>query len=43
MTSQWVRGGGALCWRFAALFRSLTDMVVAVDGCPPAAAAAAAS
>ena len=38
MTSQWARGGGALCWRFAPLFNALVSAVTIVDGCPPAAA-----
>lgn len=33
MTSQWARGGGALCWRPAALYSSIADMITAVDGC----------
>jgi deoxyribonuclease-2 len=36
MTSQWARGGGALCWRFAPLFNALVSAVVLVDGCPAA-------
>ena len=34
MTSQWARGGGAVCLRHAPLYQAILDMVVSVDGCP---------
>lgn len=33
MTSQWARGGGAVCFRDTKLFAAVSASVVAVDGC----------
>jgi len=33
MSSQWVRGGGAVCFRHAPTFAAVSAMVTAVDGC----------
>jgi deoxyribonuclease-2 len=34
MSSQWVRGGGAVCFRNAVTYNSVAAMIVGVDGCP---------
>ena len=34
MSSQWIRGGGAICFRHAPLYAAILDMVVSADSCP---------
>lgn len=34
MTSQWARGGGAVCFRAAATYKSVLSMVLTVQACP---------
>ncbi len=34
MTSQWTRGGGAVCFRNAAVYRSVLSMITSVQPCP---------
>ncbi len=33
MTSQWIRGGSATCFRHSAIFESVSAMILTVDGC----------
>ena len=34
MSSQWARGGGSVCFRHAATYASLLDMITGIDACP---------
>lgn len=36
MTSQWIRGGSATCFRHSAIFDSVSAMILTVDGCASA-------